>query len=113
MSAVTWNGDGARTMKSAISRATDASGSISNPLFEKPSVYKAHVNRHEAVEGRRHRFAQRSAIPPGNSVLVSRFPDEFVEHLSHQSRISAHDGGGCRDVAVGVEVLPVEDEAGV
>src|ERR1700733_5167189 len=71
MSAVTWNGDGARTMKSAISRATDASGSISNPLFEKPSVYKAHVNRNEAVDGRRHRFAQRSAIPPGNSVLVS------------------------------------------
>jgi hypothetical protein len=42
-----------------------------------------------------------------------RFSDELVEHLSHKGRVSAHDGGGCRDVAVSVEVLPVKDEAGI
>lgn len=39
--------------------------------------------------------------------------DEFVEHLTHRRRVAVHDGGGCCDVAVGVEVLPVEDEASV
>lgn len=47
------------------------------------------------------------------ALLASGFSDEFVEHLPHRRRIAVHDGGGGRDVAVGVEVLPVEDEAGV
>ena len=41
------------------------------------------------------------------------FSDEFVEHLSQEIRVPAHDGGGCGDIAVGVEVLPVEDETGI
>jgi hypothetical protein len=45
--------------------------------------------------------------------MGSGFLDEFVDHLPHRRRVAVHDGGGCCDVAVGVEVLPVEDEAGV
>jgi hypothetical protein len=44
-------------------------------------------------------------------MTTSRLSDEFVEHLSHGGRVTAHDGGRCRDVAVGVKVLPVENEA--
>jgi hypothetical protein len=51
-----------------------------------------------------------SAVP---HLTALRFSDEFVEHLSHQTRVPAHDCGGCRDVAAGVEVLPVEDKAGM
>jgi hypothetical protein len=39
-------------------------------------------------------------------------PHEFVQHLPHEGRVTAHDGGGCRDVTVSVEVPPVEDETG-
>jgi hypothetical protein len=45
--------------------------------------------------------------------LVLRFADEFVEHLPHEGMVPAHDGGGCGDVAVGIEALPVEGEAGI
>jgi hypothetical protein len=41
------------------------------------------------------------------------FSDEFVEHLCHQGRVPAHDGGGCCDVADSIKVLPVEDKAGI
>src|ERR1700722_9374297 len=50
---------------------------------------------------------------PPSRLRALGFLDEFVEHLSHQGRVPAHDRGGCCDVAVGVEVLPVEDEAGL
>ena len=39
--------------------------------------------------------------------------DEFAGHLPHRRRVAVHDGGGCCDVAVGVEALPVEDVAGI
>jgi hypothetical protein len=56
-------------------------------------------------------------MPATTATLISAtnldFSDEFVEHLPQESRVPAHDGGGCGDVAVGVEVLPVEDEAGI
>jgi hypothetical protein len=60
-----------------------------------------------------------SVVPSGPSsasvvlaaLLGSGFLDEFVEHLPHRRRVAVHDGGGCCDVAVGVEVLPVEDES--
>src|ERR1700755_1949133 len=56
---------------------------------------------------------RRAARPRSAALLGSGFLDEFVEHLPHRHRVAVHDGGGCCDVAVGVEVLPVEDEAGV
>jgi hypothetical protein len=42
----------------------------------------------------------------------SDFTDEFVKHSVHESWIAAHDGVRRGDISVGVEVLPVENEAG-
>src|ERR1700677_1079628 len=58
--------------------------------------------------GRQSRRATQSKV-----TAALAFSDEFAEHLSHQGRVPAHDGGGCCDVAVGVEVLPAEGEAGI
>jgi hypothetical protein len=63
--------------------------------------------------GRSEYCSIRSAARLASGGGILRFSDQFLEHLPHRTRIAAHDGCGSGDVAVGVQVLPVENVAGV